>query len=100
MVPQSPPQEDLRQEAASQEVRVRPVQTGGRPYPSDRTRNESVPERREQLEKLLGTSEAELLQRLGRKIAPLDQIAPNAVGLCPATAGSCLVTVATTPRNP
>ena len=31
----------------------------------------------EQLEKLLGTSEAELLQRLGREIAPLDQIAPT-----------------------
>jgi hypothetical protein len=33
------------------------------------------PERREQIEELLGATEEELLRRLGRAIAPLDQIA-------------------------
>ncbi len=75
MVPQSPPQEDLRQEDTSEGIRV-PCPDGRTPA-FFRSHSEPIsPERREQLEKLLDSSEAELLQRLGREIAPLDQIAP------------------------
>ncbi len=76
MLPQFPPQEDLRQEDTSQGIRV-PCPDGRTPASIQSDPDPIDAERREQLEKLLGTSEADLLQRLGREIAPLDRIAPT-----------------------